>query len=242
MPRLAGDNPISTQNPSLYLTVTQTQYFLLQQWSNPDADPPLAQPTVPGRTETPGEALDHGVLKNCVGGAFCPGIEITWVSRNTNIYSEPFRIKAKKGLSQGQLNALNGDDHLFADGVEPGDLSKFMAQPWQADFNECSSQGDVSGNNPGKTWWWWPAQRPYRVVPETDPNNYADWTRDFHDGVAGDPKLDDMQMVIDWKNLGFLTQSGTRYLETERQTTEIQSYQDPVVPSSPTTPPATSSA
>src|SRR5258708_24188832 len=41
------------------------------------------------------------------------------------------------------------------DKVEPGDVTKWMAVPWQADFYECNTH-------------WWPAQRPDDVVSEFD--------------------------------------------------------------------------
>lgn len=229
MPRLAGDNPFNgAPTPSVYLTLTATQIFLLTQYSNG-----TVKESIPGRDEPPGVALDHGVLRNCVGGAFCPGIEMTWICRDKHIYAEPFRIRARKGVAKGQLHALNGDDNLYVDGVEPGDLTKYMAQPWQGDFNECSSEGDISGQNEGKDWWWWPAQRPVDVYPEDSPGAYAEWTRGYtQDGGSSfsHPVLGDMQMVVDWQNLGFVVQRGDKYLETERRTGAIEAYKDPVIP------------
>jgi hypothetical protein len=230
MPRLAGDNPFNPLTPSTYLTLTQTQFFMLQQWIAGKVEE-----SVPDQAVTAGEALDFGVLANCVGGAFCPGIEITWISRNPHIYSEPFRINAKKGVSQGELNALNGDDNLYKDGVEPGDLGKYQAQPWQADYNECSTERDVSGGSfPALDWWWWPPQRPYNVFASASSNTYADWTRSFSSNAEDSPtfeapNLGDMQMIIDWQYLGFLKEIGGRTVETDRLTELIEQYKDPKI-------------
>lgn len=211
MPFLCGDNcfepgPLG----SSYLSVTDTQYFFLQQWAAGTFT--VGQPRPIG----PGQALDIAALENCVGGAFSPGIEMTWISRNPLIYAEPFRIRRKPNvqppLSLGQS---------FADGLEPGDLTKYMALPWQADFNECSQEqiGD-------RFVWWWPVQRPdfvyihhhqhperLRQVPwvgtdqDQNASNYIEFT-------------DDLDMVKLWHDLGFVFNEGTpekpQFVEVER--------------------------
>ena len=107
-----------------------------------------------------GGDLDRGVLSNVVGGAFCPGGEVGWVMRNPSIYHAPYRIKADPAFYEfqqtaAQANTSSGasepeyssyiDTSLsgkndFDVGLQPGDLTKYMALPWQADFNECSTQ------------------------------------------------------------------------------------------------------
>ena len=49
-----------------FLTVTQTQYFFLNQWNRGDFD---AEATV---AFGPGEYLDRAVMVNCLGGRFAP--------------------------------------------------------------------------------------------------------------------------------------------------------------------------
>jgi L-lysine epsilon oxidase C-terminal domain/L-Lysine epsilon oxidase N-terminal len=146
MPKLAGDNPITDETSSDFLTLTATQYFVLQQFAaGKFADvppPPIGE----------GVASDQASLENCVGGAFCPGIEMTWSSRNKTIYtplpanpsmSDVFRLRHKD--VSGGLTLTNGADNDYSAGLEPGDASKYMAQPWQADFNECSIQPIPNG-------------------------------------------------------------------------------------------------
>ena len=78
----------------------------------------------------------------------------------------------------------------YETGLQPGDLTKMMALPWQADFNECSTQdidvtyeewNKIDPANPKDHWmkkeqmvWetlWWPAHRPmqtWELVPDTE--------------------------------------------------------------------------
>ena len=150
-----------------------------------------------------------------------PGIEITWISRNTAIYSEPFRIKHKK-LPKGDVLSLSED---LSQGMEPGDLSRYMALPWQADFNECSAQpiGNASV-------WWWPAQRPYSVFPVKTPTKQVFWTRSKSD-PSSDAFDHDLQMVTNWKDLGFILNIASgkqpQFVEIERNDQAIDNYKAP---------------
>lgn len=44
--------------------------------------------------------------------------------------------------------------------LEPGDITKHMTLPWQADFLDCAEE-------------WWPVARPDNVIPE-DSNSFDD--------------------------------------------------------------------
>ena len=193
-----------------------------------------------------GPAIDKANLQNCVGGAFCPGIEITWITRNTSIYqplpdgyddSDLFRIQTKdiSQLTKGQLSLTNGANNDYSDGLEPGDLTKYMAQPWQADFNECSIQNinTLGANQPAITnaqvnIWWWPAQRPYTVKAIDNQDEFVQWTRGFVADTSTNNKSD-VQMVTCWKDLGFITLEGSfpGAFEIERLTDNINAYQPP---------------
>lgn len=223
MPYLAGDDALSAGAPgvttaatSKYLRVTDTQYFFLTQWAqgyfHAGAEP---QPH-------PGQALTRAVLENCVGGAFSPGIEMTWISRNPAIYSAPFRIKPRTPTP----DPLSLGSDLKA-GMEPGDVTRYMAVPWQADFNECSSQPIV-----GRILWWWPAQRPefvylapddsLRKVPNLSLGPQVAWIGTSFDqnanGYISFP--DDLDMVMLWDQLGFVYNIGDEkdphYVEVSR--------------------------
>lgn len=241
MPILAGDNPISNFTASKFLGLTATQFFLLEQFTKGKVDMTSPAPSLPT-----GVGIDKANLDNCVGGAFCPGIEITWITRNTTIYqslpsgfdaSDLFRINQKdiSTLQQGKLSLTNGADNNYTDGVEPGDLTKYMAQPWQADFNECSNQNinTIGANKPAiengqVNIWWWPAQRPYTVTAKDNQDKKVQWTRGYVADVKGNNRSD-VQMVTCWKYLGFIMQEGSfpDGFEIERLTSKIDNYQPP---------------
>jgi hypothetical protein len=231
MPKLAGDNPISGFTSSDYLTLTATQFFILGQYANGS----FSQAPAPVLGE--GVALDRASLENCVGGAFCPGIEMTWISRNTTIYlplpanpslSDAFRIKHKP--LTGGLTLTNGADNDYSAGLEPGDIIKYMAQPWQADFNECSTQPIPNGSN--NNYWWWPAQRPYDVFPAANPTQQLPWTRLTANGTSQNNVFPDLQMVTNWKDVGFILDIGAaanpKFVEIERNQQAISNFGAPL--------------
>jgi hypothetical protein len=258
MPLLSGDNPINNVLPSKFLRLTDLQYYLLQQWAEGkfineleegwiaevDTDDPYANwPIRSGRD------LDQGVLYHVVGGAFCPGGEVGWIMRNEAIWLAPWRVKADPAfynftLTAAQANAWRGripetdyisyaDQQLsqnddFDTGMQPGDLTKHMAVPWQSDFNECSSQtidvtyelwNEIDYTNPQnsllqrqqRTWetLWWPAHRPmqnyelYTVNPNGSRTyRWLDWARGVTQTNAGD-----LKMVTEWKRLPFVVRN-----------------------------------
>ncbi|WP_315805403.1 LodA/GoxA family CTQ-dependent oxidase [Bradyrhizobium sp. SZCCHNS3002] len=163
-----------------FLSLRKTQYFFLRRWNEgrdafrPGSGTPLG----------PGEYLDKAVLVNCLGGRFSPGIDVTFVVREPTIYVQPwqtggtgpFRIKGKRldysgGLRRDRPLLTIGyvPRHREEDGLEPGDLGKFMAVPWHTDYNSCATHPpypNPKGNR--KVFWSWPAQRPVAVNLASD--------------------------------------------------------------------------
>ena len=93
----------------------------------------------------PGELLDKTSFVNCIGGRLSPGIDLTFVMREPALYelpwqtsgAGPFRIRAKAlaydaGLVRDRAFLSVGyvPRHADQSGLEPGDLSKFLALPW----------------------------------------------------------------------------------------------------------------
>jgi hypothetical protein len=142
MPALSGDEgDVEHQDPKTWLSLTEVQYAHFSRWQNGEfsGDWGGSPPALPPLDELPADrqpaALTRAALEACQGGAFFPGIEISSIARHRETYdSGAFRIN---------------------DSLKAGDLTKWMALPWQADFYECNSH-------------WWPAVRPDAVVPEHD--------------------------------------------------------------------------
>lgn len=249
MPLLAGDNPISNTLPSKFLRLTEYQYYILRQWAmghffNEALEGwPVPNPWWPYDSSgvKSGRELDRGTLANVLGGAFCPGGEVGWIMRTPAVWREPYRLKADPafypfGQTPAQSNQNSGripeidystytTDDLsqgsdFNVGLQPGDLTKYMALPWQADFNECSTQqiditfeewNTINPDDPSnalmkreqRVWetLWWPAHRPLQTNEQTAAGNitWMDWTPGVPQTNAGD-----LKMVSEWWRLPFV--------------------------------------
>jgi hypothetical protein len=213
MPLLCGDNPLSNVAPSKFLRLTDTMLFLLKQWADgmfidEQAEGIVPQPMHPGA----GPALDRGALAAALGGAFCPGAEASWIMRNPAIYSAAYRINPSANVSQGEL-AQPGEADL-EDGLEPGDLTKYSAVPWQSDFNECTNQvidttyrewnsieAKSVGDPVAQTYqltYWWPVHRPFIF-------NGQPWSPTAQNNAG------DLGMVTAWASLRFIVKTDGGY-------------------------------
>src|SRR5262249_54466659 len=150
MPQLSGDQgDEEIGDADTWLKLTKRQYETLQLWAEnkfsgfsslKDLNAELekqAKLHKPLEELPVGEqpfAMTKAALTACVGGPFYPGIEMTAISRAKSLYQSAFEIAGQ---------------------IQPGDVTKWMAVPWQADFYECNT-------------YWWPAQRPDAVVSEYD--------------------------------------------------------------------------
>ena len=122
------------------------QYDYLEKWAGGYFHNDWVGFPIPSSTITP-QGLDKAALENCVGGAFYPGIEVSWYVRDLYGFIGPFR------LSHSLLSA--------------GDITKQMAVPWQADFYDCQQDEELA---------WWPAQRPDDVFVDGTIHMHK-WTR-----------------------------------------------------------------
>ena len=255
MPMLCGNNALSNTSPDKFLHMTEVQLFLLYQWAkgkfinecmewkegdanckNPWSNPP-----------TTGIGIDRGVMSNVLGGAFCPGGELSWIVSNPAIYSSPYRIKHATYIAGGlsipkPIAAQDGSAAPnLAEGLEPGDLTKYIGIPWQADFHECTTQpinityeqwnniyldsiGDpieeqIAWNIP-----WWPAHRPIVIPTKKHGQVY------FASGIPAN-KAGDLQMVQAWKDLPFMLIHGTgvnrTFLPQERNEAALGPWVNP---------------
>jgi hypothetical protein len=157
--------------------LTEVQYRAMQSWKHGKFVNDWKGPPKPDAVLTPA-GLDRAALEACAGGPCFPGLEAGWLLRDHYAFVEPFRLDQKDR--------------------QPGDVTKQMAVPWQADFADCTQEGELA---------WWPAQRPDDVFPERGGAQVA-WTR----GLVRDA----MDMVEKWHRLGFVVKKGNRLVERER--------------------------
>jgi len=211
MPYLCGDNCIAQAfTTSNYLTLTRTQYHFLMQWADGKFTRGRAR-----KLSYP-DQLDKAALENCSGGAFSHGIEMGWICRNPRIYQEAFRIRLKSRKPDAPLTP--GSDVRV--GLEPGDMSKYQALPWQADFNGCLFQMMPVEGRGERVLWWLPVQRPTYV--HIADGKQAAWVGTSENQNAPDYvqfKTND-GMLREWSKLGFIFNHGTpempRFLEVKR--------------------------
>jgi hypothetical protein len=159
--------------------VTNTLYTYLQQWSAgdfiADYDKDATAPASIGDVQLKDQpaTLDLAALYFCMGGPFHPGCEMTWPMRHSSMYSAPYRLrmyphgltKSDYGefLTQATVNASDGP--LSVSG--PGDITKWMAVPWQTDSASCRA-GYPNTEFPSDPFipTFWPSRVPNNVITE----------------------------------------------------------------------------
>ena len=168
MPLLAGEA----------LHLTPTQYELMQKWANNQFGQDWAG--APGPDPLTPEGLDRAALTGAVGSAFYPGIEAG---------GEPTKPIIDPAVYVGAADPMRLDHTA----VGPGDMTRYMALPWQADFNACGTS-------------WWPVPRPNDVIPQGT-TSYQAWARTIGSGE---------DMAAKWHTLGFVVEQGGQFVEVER--------------------------
>ncbi len=220
MPQMSGDGGEATNLQDsatpppggayvTWLTLSPTQYAKMKRWAAGDfeADWPhdgvLPPPKPLGMypiAEQPA-ALDRAALEPCVGGAFYPGIEMTYIARDPDTWSGPCRI------NQSFL---------------PGAITQHMALPWQADFSECNTNWWPAQRPDDVV----PEAEFESIMKTYDPQSQAalssvladrqPWAR----GIQQESPGLDNDMVTYWKDFGFVVKKEVAgqevYIETER--------------------------
>lgn len=239
MPLNSGDNSVTNTGPIYkFFTLSATQYFVMTQWARGCFD----NDDLPAQSLS--SRLDEASVGNCVGAPFSPGIEVTWSSRNAPIYQAPFQLKlAHYDGSNAQLAAYYDEsglsttaDEADGQGCEPGDMTKRMAIPWQADFQECTAQTPNISNasvnqaqtpsaqieNPPTYYvYWWPPQSPMNVVtgalgPDEQVLDAVSSPYQQQNIMPAGIRMpyqrgiqDPASMVANWSRLGFIVNQGT---------------------------------
>jgi len=228
-PWLYGDAYGSFKDsPKSSLSISKVRALHLKNWFegkfisdyDPKAKPVKNLSDVP-LNEQP-DMLDMAALHYCLADAFHPGCEMTWPMRHVSMYSSPFRLKHKTGEEKpGTLGekltskiALSETGPLHAQG--PGDVTKWMAIPWQGDTVFCRS-----GYEPELDPYilsFWPARVPNQVLSQADyavvmnekldrstrmnAFNYREhWLRKMQGGAVAQM----LQMLREFSEVGFIT-------------------------------------
>jgi|GEM_PF-901495 len=200
-----------------WCTLTHRQYEAMRLWAEgkfiddwpkphghplDPLHPPRSIPTAKRPLAEQPSSLDRAALLPCIGAPFYPGIEITYICEESDLWAERGRLQWRT--------------------LEPGDITRHMALPWQADFSECNHR-------------WWPAARPDNIVTQEQYEevvNYFDPTLDGplqgvlaarSDWARGIPQTSpdlDNNMVTHWSEFGFIVprevHGDTVYVEEER--------------------------
>lgn len=218
-------------SPRQWMAVLPIQYRWLQQWADGDfdADWPAEGLRFPERLEDlpldeQPDALDRAVLDECLGGPFHPGCEMTWPMRIASLYAGPFRLRRRPGPAGDWGDQMTAAIALAADGPlsgsGPGDLTRWMAVPWQTDTSSCRSAYEPQVDIYLPTFW--PVRVPNHILTEAnyravlDPSmggprreaafrERMEWLR--APNLHGDAAIDLINVFIrDWSRYGVVVQ------------------------------------
>lgn len=228
-PWLYGDayGSFSADAPNNNLALSDVRAKLLELWVkgefvndwDPGADSYNSIDQVPVQEQP--AMLDQAALHFCLADAFHPGCEMTWPMRHTTMYSAPFRIRHRAagdpepdyGDTLTQQIVMQPGGPLYAQA--PGDISRWMALPWQGDTAFCRSGYDLEYDPYLPTFW--PARVPNQVLTEADYetvmneslpreqriaayNNRENWVRTLT-GTAAEQM---MQMIANFGKMGIV--------------------------------------
>ena len=227
IPYMLGSGVNYDFSPAHWFTMPALQYWILEQWRDGNFvndynlrakveetkdfdDIPLDQQPM---------ALTRAALDPLSGGAFHPGVELTWPLRQQALFSdsEPYRIKLgnRKHLYEqveemGLLltpevvfegatrsKTLSGESYSYYNLSEnspigpqnPGDLTRWLGLPWQPDAFSCQM---VLYDNDFPNAAWWPALLPIDVLPE-----YA-YNQLMRDDLDDESKLKFFNTRVTW--------------------------------------------
>lgn len=184
IPLMTGDGINYNGSPLQWFQFPKLQYEHLRMWAEGDfvndfTDAALDRVTSLDElaVELRPHALTEAALEPCSGGAFHPGVELSYYLRLAPLYArhtdpdaELFRIaRGNRGSlvqNVGRMldfeTATAGDDAPIGPQM-PGDLTRWMGLPWQPDAFSCQY---VAMQDDFPVPVWWPALLPVNVLPE----------------------------------------------------------------------------
>ncbi|MEM7029311.1 MAG: LodA/GoxA family CTQ-dependent oxidase [Chloroflexota bacterium] len=209
-PFMLGDGIDFPGSPMQWFAIPQPQYTWLEQWAagNFEGEVGLDVHDVdklryrffagngdPAKTieeisspKDQVDALTRAALEPVYGGAFHPGVEITWPMRHAELYlayqdqqfgefrhSSLFRLAVSEDPIYTDYGpvltpeiAFHEDERIqdlppIVGPQAPGNLTRWMGLPWQCDAASCQSVY-LPEDFPVPVWW--PANLPVHVLPE----------------------------------------------------------------------------
>lgn len=187
MPYMPGDGVNYNGSPLQWFQFPKFQYACLKRWAAGDFVDDLEDVVADAITSIDDidvalqpAALTEAALEPCSGGAFHPGVELSYYMRLAPLYArahdetqEPFRIAVGERASLLQnVGRLLTAKEAFEGGngapppigpQMPGDLTRWMGLPWQCDALSCQQ---VVMQEDFPTAAWWPALLPIDVLPQ----------------------------------------------------------------------------
>ncbi|MGB0386812.1 MAG: LodA/GoxA family CTQ-dependent oxidase [Ardenticatenaceae bacterium] len=198
-PMMLGDGIDFPGSPMQWFAIPKMKYEQLRQWSegnfNPDWEPNANEhkPTTIEKIESANEQIDaltQAALQPIYGGAFHPGVEITWPMRHAQMYEAHRKEEQGDTVKRSDLFRLAVSDtnpiytdygpmltpeiafhedprvqHLpkIVGPQSPGGLTRWMGVPWQCDAASCQTLY-LPQDFPVPVWW--PANLPVHVLPQ----------------------------------------------------------------------------
>src|SRR5690606_13614300 len=187
MPYMPGDGINYSGSPLQWFQFPKHQYDCLKHWAKGEfindlddeqADAIRSLEDIDIALQP--AAFSEAALEPCSGGAFHPGVELSYYMRLPPLYArahddsaEPFRIALGNRPSllhdigrlltpETALKGGNGAPPPIGPQM-PGDLTRWMGLPWQCDAFSCQQ---VLMQEDFPTAVWWPALLPIDVLPE----------------------------------------------------------------------------
>ncbi|MFK7948451.1 MAG: LodA/GoxA family CTQ-dependent oxidase [Saprospiraceae bacterium] len=178
-PGIYGDNfggDETAEDTDYYLNLPPIYDYILRKWVcgclDNDFKPNLSEADI----------LDQAAMHFCIADAFHPGAELTWPMRHVSMYDAPYRIKTRGRNEPAPIygNTLPSTVAIDKYGSTlneqgPGDLTKWMAVPWQGDTAYCRSGYEKAFDPYVPTFW--PARVPNQVLSLEDYNTLCDTTK-----------------------------------------------------------------
>lgn len=195
LPYMLGDGVNYDGSPLQWFQFPELQYSYLQAWAEGqfvndlhDTQANAVKSIDDIDLALQPHALTQAALEPCSGGAFHPGVELSYYMRLAPLYArhynsahEPFRIALgnRPSLLHNVGRLLTPEKAMQGgNGAPPpigpqmaGDLTRWMGLPWQCDAFSCQ-QVVTQTDFPTATWW--PALLPIDVLPE---QNYTQLMR-----------------------------------------------------------------